>query len=152
MIQTGSFFRGDAHSRFEGGKLTLKKLITSLIILIFILTSCFRSSDGPIKTYYDFEQFCADGDLQSATLLVTEQGFEENQKYGVCILTPNNYFKLFGPDLLTLDESEPKVEIHGGIALLTWRASDSKIVMIMDEIDGNWKIRTTLVDPEITNN
>jgi hypothetical protein len=126
----------------------LKRLFITFIISIFFLTNCTRLSDGPKNTYYEFEEFCAEGDLSAATLLVTQQGIDENKKYDVCVLTPNNYFKLFETGQYSLDDPNPTVEIHGGIALLSWRTSDTKIVMIMDKIDGIWKIRTTLVDPE----
>lgn len=124
----------------------MKKVIISLIIAIFFLSSCSNLSDGPKKTYYEFEEFCANGDENSAKLLVTQQGIDDNQKFGVCGLAPNNYYKFSNVETFTLDDPDPKVEIHGGIALLKWWVSDSKIIMIMDKMDGDWKIRTTMVD------
>jgi hypothetical protein len=125
----------------------MKKVITYLIIAIFFLSSCSNLSDSPKNTYYEFEEFCADGNQSSAKLLVSQQGFDENQKLGVCNLSPNNYYKLLETGKFTLDDHDPKVEIHRGIALLKWWIADSKKVMIMDEIDGVWKIHTTILEP-----
>ena len=125
----------------------MRKVISNLIIAIFFLSGCSNLNDGPKYTYFEFEESCANGDENSAKLLVSQQGIDENQEFGVCSLTPTNYYQMFNAEIFKLDDPDPKVEIHGGIALLKWWVADSKIIMIMDKIDGAWKIRTTTLDP-----
>ncbi len=130
----------------------MKIVFAYLIFVIIILSGCSNFSDGPKNTYYEFEDLCANGDQVAAKLLVSEQDIEADQKLEICDLVPNNYYKLFESNKFRLDDPDPKVEIHGGIALLKWKVSDSKIIMIMDKIDGVWKIRTTMMVPLSTSN
>lgn len=121
----------------------MKKTILTFIIITFLLVSCSTYMEGPKKVYHEFDKYCTNGDESSAQLIVSQEWVQNNEETSICSLLPIQYGKAFQGDPFRLDDPEPKVEIHGGIALLKWWSGNLKIVMIMDETDDTWKIRKT---------
>jgi hypothetical protein len=119
-------------------------ILTFLLILIF-QSGCSIFDDSPQAVYEQFRHACIDSNIDMAHTLLATQSEVPPGSSGICIiLLPDGLNIISGTKQIMLENMNPSVEINGEIAYLTWSTEfGSKIIMSMNEENGDWKIVDT---------